>query len=278
MRKYLLLLAWLLSLSLASAIPIQGQLRGPYSVDYVYDGDTISVAGQKVRLLSIDTPESGHNARTDSESEIALGMQAKALTKHLLAGKEVYLEIGPQERDRYGRLLAWVYWPEPDGRFVKDGRRYTMLNYELVARGWADVFVLVPNVRYENVFRSLAKSARERGLGMWKQLSAERAGQDAPLKIVCVIYNPPGPDEGHEAFVLEASRSLDLAGYAVGDDEGFRYPLSGHVDAGRFQVTLENQRPQLSNRGDVALLIKNGKIVDRFEYRGRRGQARACRR
>ncbi len=257
-------------------VPIEGPLQGPFAVEYVYDGDTLKIAGEKVRLLSIDTPESSWNSRTESEDEIVLGQMAKALTERLVSGKEVYLELGIEERDRYGRLLAWVYWPDPAGLFEKDGQRFTMLNYEIVRQGWADPFILAPNVRYDELFRTAARQAREAGIGIWAALQAQTA-VPSPLRILCVIYNPPGPDEGHEAFILEATAAMDLSGYAVGDDEGLRYPLSGRVKPGRFTVVLAGERPQLSNKGDVALLFHQGKVIDRFEYKGRRGEVKACR-
>lgn len=280
LRNALALASFLILLNACAApapVPIEGPLQGPFTVEYVYDGDTLEIAGEKVRLLSIDAPESSWNPRTDSEAEIALGRQAKELTRQLIEGKDVYLELGIEERDRYGRVLAWVYWPDPDGLFEKDGRRFTMLNYELVRQGWANAFVLPPNVRYAKLFTQAARQARELGLGMWAALAAEVATVDAPLRILCVIYNPPGPDEGHEAFILEASRRLSLEGYAVGDDEGFRYPLTGSVSPGRFTVVLKGLRPELSNKGDVALLLYRGQVVDRFQYEGRRGQSKACR-
>lgn len=273
MRKLLLLL--FLPLAFAQEYQIIGELQGPFDVTYVYDGDTIQVAGEKVRLLSIDTPESSWNKRTESPSEIPLGERAKEITEQL-SRNQVYLEIGIAERDRYGRVLAWVYYRDPSGQFVKGGARYNMINYELVRRGWADVFIIPPNVRYESIFEKAIAEARKSRLGMWAD-SIQSLVPTSPVKIKCVVYNPPGEDVGHEKVILYANSPTALNGYIVGDDDGYRMPLSGSYGAGEIAITLDADSPQLSNRGDTVLLWRDGEVVDKFSYRGRRGETTACR-
>ncbi|MET0940736.1 MAG: thermonuclease family protein [Mesorhizobium sp.] len=75
----------------------------------VIDGDTISIDGEKVRILSIDAPES-FNSRC--ERELALGLEAKRRLRELLKGRIELLRNG---KDRYGRTLARVF---ADGRDV----------------------------------------------------------------------------------------------------------------------------------------------------------------
>ena len=60
-----------------------------------------------------------------------------------------------EPRDRYGRLLAYVY---AGGTFV---------NAELVRRGYAAVLTVPPNVRFATEFTRLARRARDAGLGLW---------------------------------------------------------------------------------------------------------------
>jgi micrococcal nuclease len=62
-----------------------------------------------------------------------------------------------EARDRYGRLLAYVYRVD-DGLFV---------NEELVADGWAVPYRYPPNVRFADHFSALGHQAREQGLGLW---------------------------------------------------------------------------------------------------------------
>jgi micrococcal nuclease len=74
-------------------------------------------------------------------------------------GRAVTLTTDPTqaERDRYGRLLAYVY-REPDGAFV---------NAHLVRDGYARTLTIAPNVAHANQFAQLARSARQSGRGLW---------------------------------------------------------------------------------------------------------------
>src|SRR5918997_285103 len=75
-------------------------------VERVIDGDTIQVhidgRSERVRYIGVDTPE----ATTFTE---CFGPAAAAANRRLLAGRMVRLDYGAEPRDRYGRLLAYVY-------------------------------------------------------------------------------------------------------------------------------------------------------------------------
>jgi len=90
-------------------------------VTRIVDGDTLYCSKgygkeQKVRLIGIDTPESGKNPKTYRDAErtgesvesiIKLGKKSTAFVKsHLSVGTEVRLELDVQLKDRYGRILA----------------------------------------------------------------------------------------------------------------------------------------------------------------------------
>ena len=119
------------------------------SVVRVIDGDTIDVSldGQqeRVRLVGVDTPETVH-------PEIGVepwGPEASNFTKTLLpSGTKVRLEFDVQERDRYGRRLAYLY--------LRDGRR---LNELLLQEGLAQLLTAPPNVRYVDRFVSARRQA-----------------------------------------------------------------------------------------------------------------------
>jgi len=285
MRSLLFVFAFLLSLTACSqaappSIPIVGALEGPYPITYVYDGDTVEVAGgEKVRLVMIDTPESSPNQRASDPLEIELGKKAKAALEDLLgrAGYRVYLErVGV---DRYGRTLAYLYvdhLPGTTAWISKDGRAYTSLNYELVASGWAEVFVL-DHDRYLPYYDTAQAKARAALQGVWAAYAqTEREARGLPVRIKCAVYNPAGADAGREEIWLEVTRAVDLGGWEVGDDDGLRIPLSGQATPGTLAVRIEG-RPELSNKGDTVLLWRNGEVVDRFAYEGRKGQEKACR-
>lgn len=132
------------------------QLLGPYLVKRVVDGDTLVVdlAGkeERVRLIGIDTPESVH---PNEEENVPYGKIASDFTKALVLEKQVHLELDLQERDKYGRLLAYVYL---------DG---VMLNKTLLQAGHAKVSTYPPNIKYVKEFTALQASAREEKKGLW---------------------------------------------------------------------------------------------------------------
>src|SRR5215210_2546503 len=125
----------------------------------VVDGDTIRVelpSGEEaVRYIGIDTPES---VKPGAPVE-CFAKRASAFNERLVEGERVRLVRDVEERDRYGRLLAYVYRAR-DGLFV---------NAELVRRGYATVATFPPNVAHEREFRRLSRRARMSGRGLWSR-------------------------------------------------------------------------------------------------------------
>jgi micrococcal nuclease len=162
------LVPWLIAALLAvvagrAVLPDRGSSTGSAGVqqavvDRVVDGDTIVarlVSGrtERVRLIGMDTPES---VKPGTPVQ-CYALKASAYTKHLLTGRRVRLVGDVDARDRYGRLLAYVY-REPDGLFV---------NEQLVRAGLARPYPFPPNVRFEDQIATLATRAREAGRGLW---------------------------------------------------------------------------------------------------------------
>jgi micrococcal nuclease len=123
----------------------------------IVDGDTIHVLigrrREKIRYIGVDTPET-HKPDTPVQ---CYGRAASAFNARLLAGRRVELRTDAETRDRYGRLLAYVY-RRPDGLFV---------NAELVRRGFATILTIPPNVAHAEEFLRLQRAAREVGRGLW---------------------------------------------------------------------------------------------------------------
>ncbi len=121
-------------------------LSGP--VIRVIDGDTIvvEIAGERerVRYIGIDTPEMNDPRPAVRE----LAAEARRANARLVEGRRVRLELDVETRDRYGRLLAYVW--------VGD----TMVNEVLVRTGHAAPYTFPPNVRYVERFVSAAREAR----------------------------------------------------------------------------------------------------------------------
>src|SRR5436853_5882049 len=151
-----------LLLLLAVAAPTWGAERAADrglegTVVRVVDGDTIHVRVgarvEKVRYIGVNTPEVHHPTKGEEPG----GREAAQVNRRLVEGQAIRLELDVQERDRYGRLLAYVW--------VGD----LMINAELVRLGYAQVMTVPPNVRYQEVFLKLQREAREAGRGLWRR-------------------------------------------------------------------------------------------------------------
>ena len=136
------------------------ELRG--RVVRITDGDTIRVAlagrTERVRYIGIDTPE---EVRPDTPVQ-CYARRAAAENARLVAGREVRLVLDVEPRDRFGRLLAYVY-RAGDGLFV---------NAALVRGGFARTLTIPPNVRFAVRFRALAARARRAHRGLWSACAA----------------------------------------------------------------------------------------------------------
>ncbi len=132
-----------------------GRMEG--RVTRVVDGDTIKVAlggrAQTVRYIGMDTPET---VKPNTPVQ-CFGKSASAENQHLVAGKRVALALGAEPRDRYGRLLAYVY-RRGDGLFV---------NAALVRGGFASILTIPPNVAHAGELHRLQGAARAAGRGLW---------------------------------------------------------------------------------------------------------------
>ncbi len=130
---------------------------GLYYVSEFIDGDTIAVdmngKNEKVRLIGVDTPET-HDPRKPVE---CFGQAAAAFTKQLIGHNNVRLAADPTNtnRDRYNRLLRYVYLP--------DG---TLVNAEIIKQGYGFAYVGFPFQKLDE-FRSYETMAREANKGLW---------------------------------------------------------------------------------------------------------------
>src|SRR5438128_5228314 len=111
MRRYAISVLVVLVAAAAAAIARPGEdgggasaAREPGRVTRVVDGDTIIVGDERVRLIGVDTPET----KKPGTPVQCFGKKATAFTKRLVEHRKVTLERDAEERDRYGRLLAYV--------------------------------------------------------------------------------------------------------------------------------------------------------------------------
>ena len=124
-------------------------------VTRVVDGDTIEVqlngGEEDVRYIGVDTPETVKpGAPVD-----CFGPQASSFNHRLVERQRVRLVFGEEQRDVYGRLLAYVYLGD---RFV---------NAELVRQGLARTLTIPPNDRFAERLKRLEIAAARAGRGLW---------------------------------------------------------------------------------------------------------------
>jgi len=121
----------------------------------VVDGDTarMRIGGreQSVRYIGIDTPESV----IPGEAPECFGKRAAALNRELVEGEEATLVLGAERRDRYDRLLAYVYTGD------------LFVNAEIVRRGFARTLAIAPNTDFADRFTRLQQAAANAGRGLW---------------------------------------------------------------------------------------------------------------
>jgi micrococcal nuclease len=165
----------LLALAVLAASPTAGAGTFTYrgTVTNVVDGDTLDVRltsgkRERIRLIGIDTPERG----------ACYAGKATERARQLAMSKPVVLRGDPSQdtRDRYGRLLAYVWIPEG-----KD------LGYQLVSGGFAKVYVYRDAFQRLSAYRNAEAAAKSASGGQWKACRAAATPPPPP---------PPPPTSG----------------------------------------------------------------------------------
>jgi len=138
-----------------------------FTVVNIVDGDTLDIdiadgkyKHTRVRLLGIDTPETGAG-KTEA---MYYGQEATEFARSLALGKRVtvFLDSKSKTRDRYGRLLAHLK--------LEDGR---IVNEELVAGGFAYADLRFANDRFKE-YVGLQAEAKAHKKGLWNQVTTEQ--------------------------------------------------------------------------------------------------------
>ena len=126
-------------------------------VAHVADGDTITLeSGEKVRYIGIDAPE----LRETAGKSTCYGPQAKAANEALVLGAAVKLVPDKTNRDKYGRLLRYVYTTDGNGNEI-------FINELLVAQGAAKSYPYKPDTAKQDILNAAQEQARSQGLGLW---------------------------------------------------------------------------------------------------------------
>lgn len=177
-------------------------------VTEVIDGDTIELAGgEHVRYIGLDTPE------TEGPNKIKehFGARAAEFNRKLVGGKKVKLEFDVEKRDKYGRLLAYV--------FVKREESWIPVNAELLKKGYARLFTKPPNNKYADHFLRLERKARKNCRGLWKTycdglkvFSAEGIEKEMSKhlgEVVTVEYRITGTYNSGKVVFLNSSNNYE---------------------------------------------------------------------
>jgi micrococcal nuclease len=162
-------LPWLIAFAVLAVVGARGAGVGPLGGDAgagtdegrvtrVVDGDTVHVSlsgrDETVRYIGVDTPET----KKPGTPVQCFGKAASRENERLVAGERVRLRFDAERRDRYGRLLAYVY-RRRDGLWV---------NAALVRGGYATTLTIPPNVAHATELRTLERRARTGDRGLWR--------------------------------------------------------------------------------------------------------------
>ncbi|MBQ3646565.1 MAG: thermonuclease family protein [Synergistaceae bacterium] len=144
-------------------------------IERVVDGDTAIVSfifddgskylKERVRFLGVNTPETVH----PNKPVEFYGKEASNFTKSQLTDQIVWLQTDVEVKDRYGRMLAYVWLREPSEKDFdnEDSIREYMFNAKLLLDGYAQLMTIQPNSRYSNLFVYFQREAREAKKGLW---------------------------------------------------------------------------------------------------------------
>ena len=142
---------------------------GLYSINHFVDGDTIAVnmngSVETIRMIGGDTPET-HRPNTPLQ---CFGNEAAGYTKQLIGQNQVRLQADSLDtnRDRYGRLLRYVYLP--DGTLVEN---------KLISQGYGFAYTQFPFEKTDE-FKMLEQQAKATRQGLWGacQVTVESNGR-----------------------------------------------------------------------------------------------------
>jgi micrococcal nuclease len=225
----------------------------------VVDGDTIRILLDglvvKVKYIGIDAPES----LTRLEY---LGKEARARNRELVYGQDVLLYKDVSERDRFDRLLRYV--------FVGD----RFINYELAGLGYADALDEAPDSACALLFAQAASSARDKSLGIWAPHTPMPEESAAAGNLIIFSVNK----EAEFVDIQNVTETpIDLSGWKLVSEQGKQEcKLGGTIQPSEiFRIFSGSKQPGYScgfdkpiwddTQPDPAILYnKDGNEVDRY--------------
>jgi len=230
----------------------------------IIDGDTIEIAGgDTVRLIGIDTPEKGQFFFEEATDRL----------EELIGGREILLEIDKTDKDKYGRLLRYVFLNRSD-----------LVNTMLVREGLAKVLIYPPDRKYEQELLEAEELARIQNLGIWNYMAITDA---FCVGIFYFRYNAMGDDrdnlnDEYIEFRNKCEYSVEMTGWSVRDLAGHEYVFpkfiakkktkfrlyTGSGTNGQAELYWNNNKPIWNNGGDNMKMKKpNGQLMLDYSYK-----------
>lgn len=196
------------------------------NVTKVIDGDTIETSVGKIRLLGLNTPE----------KEEPFHDEAKAYLKQFI-GKEVELIKGKKNKDKYGRLLRYVYFQK---RF---------LNKEIIERGLANLYYYEEDI-YIDELRKAEERARNFQLGIWK-----KSRRESCIKILDFVYIEKERCKNQEQLIIE--NNCDAFDVKLKDDANhiFKMKLNNGITTKNFSCIFNDNHDSLYIRDEEGLVL-----------------------
>lgn len=161
----------LLCFPVNASCPAQGPLHKA-RVERVIDGDSLRLSdGRSIRVLGINTPELARDRRP---AEPLARRARNELENWLSKNRVVWLQYGPQRKDRHGRTLAWVF----------HGEHRQSLAAFLLSKGLGFQVAVAPNDRYWQCLSVIENRSKNKRLGVWSKayyqaVPASDAGAEA---------------------------------------------------------------------------------------------------
>tara|TARA_B110000240_G_scaffold47859_1_gene54249 strand:+ start:3287 stop:5206 length:1920 start_codon:yes stop_codon:yes gene_type:complete len=227
------------------------------TVTEVIDGDTFYLGnGDKIRMLGINTPESGRPYAQESTDFLT----------NMILGKEVTLvnDSKNDDVDSYGRLLAHVY--------VND----TFVNYEIIKAGYAFWYPYTSGTDFDTEYEAAQNDASNNKIGLWTESSYN-------LTIDYIEYDPEGEEADAEYLVLtnHENYNVTMVGWFLQDEAAqtayeFNLTIESNTTIRIYTGSGTDNSTTIfwgwhqgiwNNSGDFAILQdENGYMVDSYRY------------
>ncbi len=174
----------------------------------VADGDTIRLRirwkNETARLIGLDTPET----RDPRRPVECFCREASKQTTKLLKGEKVRISDDPRQdtRDRYGRLLLYVWLPGKD----------VSVNQQLIRQGYAVEYTYEEPYFYQKQFRKAEQAARRERAGLWSPRTCDgdpdkpaATPTPRPVPPTPTPIPPPADDGGEDAYYANCTEARE---------------------------------------------------------------------